>query len=251
MGNELVIISCKDVYKSFDGLEVINNVSMDIKAGEFIVLLGPSGCGKSTFLSLIAGFTKPTSGSVTVLGEAVVKPNRNYGFVFQDYALFPWKTVLGNVESGLRIKNRKERKEKAEFFIEKVGLKDFTHEFPHKLSGGMKQRVGIARALAYDPPILLMDEPFGALDAQTRKLMQQELRHILEDFNKTIVFITHSVVEAVYLADRVFVMSKRPSTILYEEKIELDGERHYTDDKYLHYRESILHYLNKETGVVE
>lgn len=246
-----MIIECDNVYKSFENLEVLENINIQVKKGEFIVLLGPSGCGKSTFLNIIAGFEKPTSGMLSVLGKEVQKPNRNYGFVFQDYALFPWKTVLGNVESGLRDENKQKRREKAMHFIEMVGLCDFADEYSYKLSGGMKQRVGIARALAYDPPILLMDEPFGALDAQTRKLMQQELHRILRDFDKTIVFVTHSVVEAVYLADRVFVFSKRPSRIIYEEKIEIKGERHYTDDRYLRYRENILHYLNPETGVKE
>jgi NitT/TauT family transport system ATP-binding protein len=248
MGNS-VIIECKNIVKRYDDLLVLDGINMSIKQGEFIILLGPSGCGKSTFLSMIAGFEKPTTGQVNVLGSPVVKPSRNYGFVFQDYSLFPWKNVIGNVMSGLRIANKQERKDKAMFYLEKVGLSDFAHEYPHKLSGGMKQRVGIARALAYDPPILLMDEPFGALDAQTRKIMQQELRGILESFNKTIVFVTHSVVEAVYLGDRVFVFSKRPSHITFEKKINIQGERHYTESSYLHYREEILHYLNMETGV--
>jgi NitT/TauT family transport system ATP-binding protein len=246
-----MIIECSNIYKSFDALKVLEDINITVKRGEFIVLLGPSGCGKSTFLNILAGFEKPSSGKVVVLGEEVKKPSRNYGFVFQDYALFPWKTVVGNVESGLKIENKKEKRNKAMQFIEMVGLSDFADEYPYRLSGGMKQRVGIARALAYDPPILLMDEPFGALDAQTRKLMQQELHRILRDFDKTIVFVTHSVVEAVYLADRVFVFSKRPSRIIYEEKINISGERHYTDDRYLQYRENILHYLNPETGVKE
>lgn len=245
------IIECKNIIKKFENLTVIDGISFSIKSGEFFVILGPSGCGKSTFLNMIAGFEKPTSGEILVMGKQVNKPNRNYGFVFQDYALFPWLTVLGNVESGINIRNKKEKKEIAEYYINLVGLKDFIHEYPYKLSGGMKQRVSIARALAYNPPILLMDEPFGALDAQTRKLMQQELLRILKDFKKTIVFVTHSVVEAVYLASRVIVLGNRPSKIIYEEYIEIEGERHFTGDKFNMYREKILHYLNQETGVKE
>jgi NitT/TauT family transport system ATP-binding protein len=245
------IIICKNIVKTFENLLVIDNVSFSVAPGEFLVILGPSGCGKSTFLNMIAGFEKPTSGEIIVMNSKVTKPNRNYGFVFQDYALFPWLTVLGNVESGLINKTKKERKEIAEYYINLVSLGEFKNEYPYKLSGGMKQRVSLARALAYEPPILLMDEPFGALDAQTRKLMQQELLRILKDFNKTIVFVTHSVVEAVYLASRVIVLSKRPSHIIYEEYIDIEGERHFTGEKFNFYREKILHYLNQETGVKE
>jgi NitT/TauT family transport system ATP-binding protein len=246
-----MIIECEKVTKRFGQLQVIDPVDLSIKEGEFVVLVGPSGCGKSTFLYMLAGFEKPTSGTIRMLGKKVEKPGRQVGFVFQDYALFPWKTVLGNVTSGLKIKDKNEKRDIALHYIEKVGLSDFAHEYPHRLSGGMKQRVGIARALAYDPPVLLMDEPFGALDAQTRKYMQQELTRILQDFNKTIVFVTHSVVEAVYLADRVVVFSNRPSRILYNERLDFPGERHYTGERFLKYREDILHYLNQETGIRE
>ncbi len=246
-----MIIQCKQVNKFFGDLHVLKGIDLEIKKGEFFVLLGPSGCGKSTLLYMMAGFDKPTSGSVEVLGQSDIKPSKKVGFVFQDFALFPWKTVLGNVTAGLLDKSKTERRDIAMHFIEKVGLTGFEHSFPHTLSGGMKQRVSIARALAYEPEILLMDEPFGALDAQTRKKMQQELIRILREMNKTIVFVTHSVLEAVYLADRVAVLSNRPSSIVYQVKIEIDGERHYTDEKYLHYRENILHYLNQFTGVKE
>lgn len=246
-----MIIECSNVYKNFDDLKVLENINLKVNSGEFVMLLGPSGCGKSTFLAMIAGFEKPTSGTVKVLDRPVEHPGKNFGFVFQDYALFPWRTVLGNVMSGIESGKKTEQKEKAMFFLEKVGLQNFASQYPHTLSGGMKQRVGIARALAYDPPILLMDEPFGALDAQTRKFMQQELTKILKDFNKTILFVTHSVIEAVYLGSKVVVFSNRPSRIVFEEQIDIEGERHYTDPKYLAYREEILHYLNQETGVHE
>lgn len=246
-----MIIECRNLIKKFDQLLVLDDINLSVKQGEFLAVLGPSGCGKSTFLYLLAGFESLTSGQLTIMGEEVIKPNRKYGFVFQDYALFPWKTVLGNVLSGIKEKDKHKKQEIALHYIEKVGLTEFAHEYPHKLSGGMKQRVGIARALAYDPEILLMDEPFGALDAQTRKMMQQELIRILKDLNKTIVFVTHSVIEAVYLADRVVVFSKRPAKIIYETRIDIKGERHYTGEAFLKYRSKILHYLNLETGVKE
>lgn len=239
------------VSHQFAQLPVLQNISLNIEKGEFVVILGPSGCGKSTLLSLAAGFMPPTTGSITVDNQKPVPESKKFGFVFQDYSLFPWKTVLGNIKAGLLGLSKEEQNIIALDLIEKIDLTEFTHQYPHKLSGGMKQRVGLARALAYDPEILLMDEPFGALDAQTRKKMQQELRKILDVFNKTVIFITHSVIEAVYLADRVIVLSNRPSQIIYEEKIEIEGERHYTGDAFLYYRERILHYLNKETGVKE
>lgn len=242
-------IECKDLEKKFDDLEVISKLDFKGKKGEFIVLLGPSGCGKSTVLSLMAGFEKPTEGKVLIDGKPLKKPSRRIGFVFQDYALFPWKTVLGNVMSGLE--GFEDKEERAKKYVKLVGLEEFMHEYPHKLSGGMKQRVGIARALAYDPEILLMDEPFGALDAQTRKIMQHELLRILKGMDKTVVFVTHSVIEAVYLADRVIVLSKRPAKIIYEEKINIEGERSSLSQEFLKYREKILHHLNQEIGLKE
>jgi NitT/TauT family transport system ATP-binding protein len=248
MGVEM-IIECRDIIKKYDELIVINKMSLSVNKGEFVVILGPSGCGKSTFLFMLAGFEKPSKGKIYIYGKEVKKPGKDRGFVFQEYALFPWRTVLGNVMSG--IKEKKHRREIAMEYIERVGLTEFANVYPHKLSGGMKQRVAIARALAYNPEILLMDEPFGSLDAQTRKLMQQELLKILRELNKTIVFVTHSVIEAVYLADRVIVMSKRPAKIIYESEIIFKGDRSYTSSKYLEYRKEILHYLNYETGVKE
>lgn len=245
------MITCKNVCKNFGSLEVLKNINLKVNRGEFLVLLGPSGCGKSTFLTLIAGFEKPTSGKILIKGKEIKSPGKDRGFVFQDYALFPWKTVLGNVMSGLDGKSKKEKEDIASFYIKKVGLERFTNSYPHELSGGMKQRVSIARALAYDPEILLMDEPFGALDAQTRKYMQQELLRILKEFDKTIVFVTHSVIEAVYLADRVVVFSNIPANIIYEATIEMTGERNYLSDEFLAYRKEILHYLDTQTGIKE
>lgn len=244
------MIKIEKVSKNFETLKVLDKIDVEIKKGEFFVILGPSGCGKTTLLSMIAGFEKPTEGKIKIRDKEINKPGRDRGFVFQDYALFPWKTVLGNVMAGLK-GGKKEKEEKAMYYIEKVGLKEFANTYPHKLSGGMKQRVSLARALAYEPEILLMDEPFGALDAQTRKLMQQELLNILKDFDKTIVFVTHSVIEAVYLADRVIVLSNRPSKIIYEEEIKIRGHRDYLNKDFLHYREKILHFLDTQTGIQE
>lgn len=180
-----------------------------------MVIVGPSGCGKSTLLDLLAGLTKPNSGQILLDGKAITGPNLDRGIVFQQYALFPWKTALANVEFGLEAKGigRKERREIAQQYIALVGLAGFENRYPHELSGGMKQRVAIARSLAYDPEVLLMDEPFAALDAQTRETLQSELLRIWEATKKTIIFITHGIEEAVYLGQRVAVMTSRPGRI--------------------------------------
>ncbi|MEY8764628.1 MULTISPECIES: ABC transporter ATP-binding protein [Clostridium] len=193
----------------------LDNFNLKVKKGEFITVVGPSGCGKSTFLDILAGLSKPTSGKVYIDGEPITGPALDRGIILQGYALFPWRTVEKNIEFGLEIKKipKEERKKISEKFIELVGLKGFENRYPHELSGGMKQRVAIARALAYDPEVLLMDEPFAAVDAQTRESLQEELLNIWEKTNKTIVFITHSIEEAVFLADRVVVMATSPGRI--------------------------------------
>jgi len=226
----------------------LKDVDLRFHRGEFAVLIGPSGCGKSTMLYLIAGFESPTHGRILLDGNEIREPGPNRGFVFQDYVLFPWKTVLGNVMFGLRRTGvpHREAKQTALQFIEMVHLRGFEHAFPHTLSGGMKQRVGIARALAYDPEVLLMDEPFGALDAQTRKLMQQETAEIWKETGKTVVFVTHSVIEATYLADRVIVMTARPGRVKGIIDVDLPRPRQYTEDHYLHIRQDILGLLEEE-----
>lgn len=178
-------------------------------------MVGPSGCGKSTFLDILAGLSKPTSGNVYIDGKPITGPALDRGIIMQGYALFPWRTVEKNIEFGLEIKNipKEKRREISKKFINLVGLKGFENRYPHELSGGMKQRVAIARALAYDPEVLLMDEPFAAVDAQTRESLQEELLNIWEKTNKTIIFITHSIEEAVFLADRVVVMTANPGRI--------------------------------------
>src|SRR5437588_400318 len=193
----------------------LDDVSLTIAPREFVALLGPSGCSKSTLLYLIGGFLPVERGSIAVEGKKVEAPGPDRGIVFQHFALFPWKTVRGNILYGLERQGMRlaERKERAQHFIDLVGLSGFEDSYPSQLSGGMKQRTALARTLAFDPSILLMDEPFGALDAQTRHLMQTELLSIIQRTPKTVIFVTHDVQEAVYLADRVAVMSARPGRI--------------------------------------
>jgi NitT/TauT family transport system ATP-binding protein len=193
----------------------VHDVSLDMRPEHFVCLLGPSGCGKSTLLNMIAGFVMPTSGRVLVDGRPVTGPGRDRGVVFQEYALFPWRTALQNAEFGplMRGVSAPERQRIAERYLALVGLGEHLHKYPRELSGGMKQRVAIARALANDPAVLLMDEPFGALDAQTREVMQEELLKIWLGERKTIVFVTHSIGESIYLADEVVVMTARPGRI--------------------------------------
>src|SRR5580700_4941419 len=197
------------------GFVALENISLEIKAGEFFVIVGPSGCGKSTLLDLLGGLTRPTSGRILIGGSPVTGPALDRGLVFQQYALFPWRTAQKNVEFGLEAKGvpSRERADRAKHFLAMVGLAEFHDRYPHELSGGMKQRVAIARSLAYDPDVLLMDEPFAALDAQTREILQGELLRIWEESGKTIVFITHGIDEAVYLGQRVAVMTSRPGRI--------------------------------------
>ncbi|WP_234685040.1 ABC transporter ATP-binding protein [Bradyrhizobium monzae] len=193
----------------------LDDITLDVRAGQFLVLVGASGCGKSTLLDLLGGLTTPTSGRILLDGRPIVGPGRDRGIVFQQYALFPWRTAAENVEFGLEIAGFKARQrlEIARHFLDLVGLSGFANRYPHELSGGMKQRVAIARSLAYDPEVLLMDEPFAALDAQTRETLQGELLRIWRATGKTIVFITHGIDEAVVLGERVAVMTSRPGRI--------------------------------------
>jgi NitT/TauT family transport system ATP-binding protein len=216
-GAQIVIDRLSHTYRPPHGKPVlaIEEVSLEVGRREFIALLGPSGCGKSTLLYQLGGFLPTESGSITVDGKAVKGPGPDRGIVFQHFALFPWKTVRANVMYGLQRIGlpRAEQQKRAQDYIDLVGLNGFEDSFPSQLSGGMKQRTAIARTLAIDPEILLMDEPFGALDAQTRHLMQTELLSIWQRSPKTVIFVTHDVQEAVYLAQRVAVMSARPGRI--------------------------------------
>jgi NitT/TauT family transport system ATP-binding protein len=193
----------------------LDDITLDVRSGEFLAVVGPSGCGKSTLLDLLGGLTAPTSGRILLDDRPIVGPGRDRGIVFQQYALFPWRTALQNVEFGLDIAGlkAKHRLDIARHFLDLVGLSSFADRYPHELSGGMKQRVAIARSLAYDPEVLLMDEPFAALDAQTRETLQGELLRIWRATGKTIVFITHGIDEAIVLGQRVAVMTSRPGRI--------------------------------------
>ncbi|WPB55573.1 ABC transporter ATP-binding protein [Xylophilus sp. GOD-11R] len=205
----------------------LNDVSLKVMKGEFISLLGPSGCGKSTLLNILAGFQKPSSGVLLQNGREITGPDPSRTVVFQDYALFGWMTLQQNVEFGMKAKGvgRQERGERARELLAKVQLSGFENRFPHEVSGGMKQRAAIARALAPDPEVLLMDEPFGALDAQTRVLLQEEIARLSSDTGKTVIFVTHGIDEAVFLADRVIVMSPRPGRVREEVRVELGRPR--------------------------
>jgi NitT/TauT family transport system ATP-binding protein len=209
------------------GILALDGIDLRVPAGQFCLLLGPSGCGKSTLLNIIAGFIKPTTGKVLHEGREISGPDRRRTVVFQDYALFPWMTVQQNVEFGLKSQGipSKERAEIARHFISLVHLNGFEDRYPHEISGGMKQRAAIARALAPNPDILLMDEPFGALDAQTRVLLQEEVARIRAETGKTVLFVTHSIEEAVFLGDRIVVMSARPGRIRAEYTVPLAHPR--------------------------
>lgn len=205
----------------------VNQTSTEIQPGEFVCILGPSGSGKSTLLNAVAGFIPPTSGQVRIDGETVTEPGPDRGMVFQQHSLFPWKTVLQNIAFGPRVSGRgtgtDERDARA--FLEMIGLSKYADSYPKELSGGMQQRVGIARALANYPSVLLMDEPFGALDSQTRAVMQENLVSIWREFGTTVLFVTHDVDEAVFLADRVLIMSAGPGEIIEEVKVPLPRPR--------------------------
>jgi len=213
---KIEVINVSKVFASKDR-EVIalKDLSFSIQDGEFLVMVGASGCGKTTFLNLIAGFIKPNAGQIFLQGREISGINPQCGMIFQHYALFPWKTVQENVEFGLKMKRlpKKNRRAKATEFIEMVGLKGFENSYPHTLSGGMKQRVSIARALANDPEVMLLDEPFAALDAMTRQVLQEQLVNIYEESKRTIIFITHSIDEALLLASRIIIMTARPGRI--------------------------------------
>ena len=214
-----------------DRFTALEDITFDVAPGEFLALVGPSGCGKSTLLDLLGGLTTPSSGRILLDGRPIEGPARDRGIVFQQYALFPWRTAAQNVEFGLDIAGLKarERRERALHYLELVGLSAFAERYPHELSGGMKQRVAIARSLAYDPEVLLMDEPFAALDAQTRETLQGELLRIWRTTGKTIVFITHGIDEAVVLGQRVAVMTSRPGRI--KQVVEIpEALRSETDD---------------------
>ena len=237
------------VYRTDDSETVaVDDFTLDVKKGELISIIGPSGCGKTTILRSIAGLLQPTSGRITIGDNECTTAGSDRGMVFQDFALFPWRTVKQNVAFGMEVAGvpKEEREERAMKYIRAVGLEKFADSRIHELSGGMKQRVGIARALVMHPAVILMDEPFGALDAQTRNIMQEQLTKIITHSERTIIFITHSVDEALFLSDRVVMLSKRPATI--KEIIEIPWERprDRASPEFTALRKRILAELEKE-----
>ncbi len=242
------MLSIIHLTKKFDDYTALQDVSLDVNDGEFVCILGPSGCGKTTLLRLAAGLDSPTEGELFLDGRRIEGVNKECGFVFQEYVLFPWRTVKGNIGFGPEMKGviKEERERIAQHYIDLVGLNGFENHYPHELSGGMKQRVGIARAYANSPKLLLMDEPFGALDAQTRNLMQGELLRIWEKEHISALFVTHSVDEAVYLADRVVVMSARPGTVKEIFNIDIPRPRVRTSPEANARRDAILKCLGTE-----
>jgi NitT/TauT family transport system ATP-binding protein len=252
-GNEVgTSIHIDGLLKSFtkDKLSItaLNGFNLGVRDGEFVCLLGPSGCGKTTVLRIVAGLESKTAGTVRIHGREVVDAGSDRGMVFQEFALFPWRTVKGNIEFGLEVKGIEpgKRSEMSQRLIDLVGLRGFERAHPGQLSGGMKQRVGIARALANDPAVLLMDEPFGALDAQTRNLMQKELLRIWSATRKTILFVTHSVDEAVFLADRIVVMTARPGKVREIIDVNLPRPRDRTSREFISVRSKVLTELDEE-----
>jgi NitT/TauT family transport system ATP-binding protein len=225
-----------------DGAEVrvLEEVNLEVDEGEFVCLLGPSGCGKSTFLNIVAGFISPTGGQVSIDGEHVRGPDPRRIFVFQERGVFPWLTVEGNIGFGLFRLSKAERTQRIAHYIKLVGLQGFENAYPQELSGGMKQRLEVARALAVNPDMLFLDEPFGALDSITRLLMRRELLRIWEAERKTIVFVTHDIEESVQLADRVVVMSARPAQIQTIVEIDIQHPRDISSNRYLELRDGIF-----------
>jgi ABC-type nitrate/sulfonate/bicarbonate transport system ATPase subunit len=232
VSSQLSIQGVSRVFTSLKGqtTQALTPVDFEVRENDFVTILGPSGCGKSTLLRIVAGLDQPSTGQVLLDGEPVQGPGADRGMVFQSYTLFPWLTVEQNIRFGLRERGMPEReqKERANDFIAKVGLRGFEQHFPKQLSGGMQQRTAIARALANDPKILLMDEPFGALDNQTRVLMQELLLGIWESAQKTVLFVTHDIDEAIFMANRVAVFSARPGRIKTELAVPFPHPRHYT-----------------------
>jgi NitT/TauT family transport system ATP-binding protein len=224
-----ILVDGVDKVFSAGGREVValRGIDLAVDRGEFVCLLGPSGCGKSTLLNAVAGFSPPTAGRISVDGKTILAPGPERGMVFQEYALFPWMTVAQNVAFGLEIQKRPKGEIAAtvDRLLDTLKLKDFRDRYPKDLSGGMRQRVAIARVLAIDSPILLMDEPFGALDALTRRNLQDELLRIWAEFGKTILFVTHSIEESIYLADRIVVMTYRPGTLKRDQRVALPRPR--------------------------
>ncbi len=251
--HKLVIDQVGKVFTTKSGEVVaLDRTSFSVNEGEFVTILGPSGCGKSTILRVVAGLEEPTTGQVFMDGKKVIGPGPDRGMVFQSYSLYPWLTVEENIVFGLKLKgiSKKERKDIAKHYLQLIGLEGFDKHYPIQLSGGMKQRVAIARALANDPEILLMDEPFGALDAQTRAIMQEILLKVWEESKKTILFITHDVEESIFLGDSVYVMTARPGRLKQNIKVPLPRPRDYqvkSSKEFLTLKSELLELIREES----
>ena len=253
---ESAYISFADVTKSFGTVPVVSPTNLSIARRSFVVFLGPSGCGKTTLMRMVGGLDNPSSGTIRLDGEIITAPDRRRGMVFQSYSSFPWLTVEGNINFGMHYRNdlsREERAARVTHYLRLIGMEDFRKSYPNRISGGMRQRVAIARTLAAGSDVLLMDEPFGALDALTRERLQVELRQIQREERKTIIFVTHDVEEAVFLADRIILFSARPAHILRD----IDVAAVLGPDRPLEARESeaffrlrneVLHMIRNETG---
>ena len=246
------IVQVKSIKKVYPGgVEALSDISLDFPTGKLTTLLGPSGCGKTTLLKIIAGLLQPSSGEVLVDGRPITGPGPERAFVFQDFALMPWATVIRNAAFGLELAgvNRSEREAVAEKYLNTVGLKGFENKYPHELSGGMRQRVGLARALAVNAKVLLMDEPFSAVDEQTRRKFQEDMISLVKDEKKTFIFVTHSIEEAVYVSDRIVLLHRRPSRVsqIIEPQISrnLDPEMIRRQPEYLDAVENIWQSLKK------
>jgi NitT/TauT family transport system ATP-binding protein len=242
-------IRIEGVTKTFDGGAVaLRDVTLDLAENSFVCLLGPSGCGKSTLLNMIAGFTEPSAGRILVDGKPVKGASADRGVVFQEYALFPWRTALENIAFGPMIARtpKSEREAIARKYLDLVGLSGHADKFPTALSGGMKQRVALARALANGPSVLLMDEPFGALDAQTREILQEEMLRIWQQDRKTVVFVTHSISESIFLADRIVVMATKPGSIKDVFDVTLPHPRERSDPEFVALERKIKHLVREE-----
>jgi NitT/TauT family transport system ATP-binding protein len=246
------VITLENVTKSFvqDGEqeEILQNISFKVDKGEFLCIVGPSGCGKTSLLRMIAGLDFPTQGQIMESEIPITGPSRDRGYVFQQYSLFPWRNVVENVTFGLEVMGmeKEERYEKAREYLELVGLSSFENSYPRELSGGMKQRVAIARSLVTDPQVLLMDEPFSALDVQTRHKLQEEMVRIWGEEQKTVVFVTHNVDEAIFLADRVMVLSQHPGRVIKSFYIELERIRDRASPQFLELKKEITSLLDSE-----
>ena len=242
----------EQISKEFEQRDVrspaLVTINLEVEDKEFTCILGPSGCGKTTLLRIIAGLEKSTSGKVIIGGEVVTGPTPRMAMIFQDYSLFPWRTVLDNIAFGLEVKGigEEERHNVAAQYLDLVGLSGFGENFPYELSGGMRQRVAVARALAIDPSVLLMDEPFGALDAQNRNMLQKQLLEIWDKTKKTILFVTHSVDEAVFMADRIIVLTSRPGTIKEIVPIDLPRPRDRTSPDFAKVRRYVLGLIDEQ-----